>query len=58
VEEQLGGECLRPIGAGLEKRYLWKMKMEICHISEDGERWRWGTVINQKMEKDGDEALA
>jgi len=34
------------------------MKMEICHISEDGKRWRWGAVINQKMEKDGDEGLA
>jgi len=34
------------------------MKMVICHISEDGKRWRWGTVINQKMKKDGDEGLA
>ncbi len=34
-----------------------KMDMGHWHKSEDGKRWRWGTGINQKMEKDGDGVL-
>jgi len=38
------------------------MKMEICHISEDGKRWRWDSdnfekMKKMEMEKGGDGAL-